>query len=391
MITQKFSVKYQTRVRDAATGKIVSEQPWRKNLIMDSGLDAYSSHLFCNLFSSAVVGSGTNPVMRYSSPVTFTQSGNTVTASAPFFASTDVGYILKYGASGSGSGGAEQYVTGFTDSTHVTVSSSASVGTTAGALWYVTQTALQTQLKSTTTYSTIGNGTVITPGSPFSTYAHTRVFIFATETGPVTYNEIGWSWNSVNLFGRDLITPSGVSLISGQQLEVTLQVSLQISPTAPVFVGDVSSGTWNTAGTSMLEYTQQGAGNQALSQVNSSTGATQATNVSCEPGTGGLQIQLIEGSWTQRTTLSVGANPNANTGFNLSLAANTYTNGTFLRTYSGTIPLGSGNGVTYTGIGLTNNQTQWSWSLQLTTPNSKDASHTLSFTMQMSWGRILVN
>ena len=194
-IRQGISVKYQCRIIDAKTGIMVRELPRKSNLVMDSGLNEFATLAFVDLFADAIVGTGTNPVMRYSSPVTFTQSGNQVTASAPFFASSDVGYILKYGAQGAGSGGAEQYITAFTSNVLVTVGSSAIVPSTLGAVWYVTQTSMQAPVKSTSSYASSGNGSLFATGSGTCSLTHTRIFNFSVETGTVTYNEVGWSWN----------------------------------------------------------------------------------------------------------------------------------------------------------------------------------------------------
>ncbi len=390
---QACSVKYQTRIRDVATQEIVSVQPMRKNLVMDGGLDAYATINFGSLFNFACVGTGTNPVNRFSAPVTFTQVGNTITASAPFFLLSDVGYILKYGAQGSGSGGAEQYITGFTSSTVVTVSSSATVAApTLGCLWYVTQTTLQTQVKSTSTYPVSGSGTVNTINVGTMTRAFTRVFIFSAEVGTVTYNEIGWSWNGTNLFGRDLILPAGVTLIAGQQLEVTLHVSLVVSPTDAVSVPDVSAGTWDTSGTALIEYAQGSASNgQAFSVINADgSNAAPFAGYTLEPPQGLIHLALIRAAWTQLATINTGLNPNGNAIDLFDLTRGVYTPGSFTLTNSGTIPLGNLNGQTWTGIGI-NNTGSWMWSLQLATPNSKDSSHTLSFSFTVSWGRILVN
>jgi hypothetical protein len=394
---QSASVRYQARVIDAASGKIVRELPMRKNLIMDGGLNRYAVQYFVDLFSYSVVGTGTNPTNRYSAPVTFTQAGNTVTASLAFFANTDVGYILKYGASGSGAGGAEQYITAYTSPTSVTVSSSAVVGAVNGCLWYVNQTALQTQVKNTSTYAGTGNSSVFANGGAgTSTLTHTRIFQYSTETGPVTYNEIGWSWDGTSIFGRDLITPSGIALVSGQQLQVTLQVALQFGPCNTVAVGDVSGGTWNTSGNALIEYmTSQTGGNGSNVFTTLNSAGNKLTGALLEPvgfNGYGTSLCLIEGTWTQQTTTQNTANLSTNTTLLQTLAGGAYTPGSFSFSGGTTLALATGNGVTFNGIALSNsNAGGWVFSIQLTTPNSKDAAHTLSFTFTLSWGRILVN
>jgi hypothetical protein len=393
VLHQAASVRYQATVRDAATGQVVRQLPWRKNLIMDAGLDRFAQTSFVGLFAQAMVGTGTNPVMRYSSPTTFTQSGNTVTSSAAFFSASDVGYLLAYGAQGSGvvSAANQQYITGYTNATTVTVSSSKTVGATVGAVWYVSQTTLQTFVKATSTYAATGNGTFVTPGNPTSTFSHTRIFIFSVEGSPITYNEIGWSWNGTNTFGRDLILPAGISLSTGQQLEVTLSITLQVSPTVQTAVADVSAGTWNTAGNAMIEYQScHYAGNDAFSLLNSA-GAQSTARVCLEPNVV-WQLSLIEGAYTQQATLQTTTNPKSNTCDTVAMTPATYSPGTFTRTASTTIATGSLNGLTWYGVGLgAPTDPAWCFSIQLTTPNSKTSTYTLAFTFTITWGRILVN
>jgi hypothetical protein len=389
-IEQQISVKYTIRVRNP-DGSYALELPRKRNLVMDAGLNKYASTSFVGLFTYAIAGTGTNPVNRYSAPVTVTQLGNTVTASAAFFATTDVGYILKYGASGSGGGGAEQYITGYTSSTVVTVSSSATVAAgVACCIWYVTQTQLQTKVKATNTYAGTGNGTVLTVGTGTSTYAHTRIFIFSAEAGSVTYNEIGWSWDGTNIFGRDLITPSGVALIAGQQLEATLEVSLTVSPTAQTAVADVSGGTWNTAGNALIEYAYNtSTTGPAFSYLNSAGGSVIPGY--CEPS-GMSELCLPTSTWTQLANLDNAINPYSGAAFVTAMTQATYTAGSFTTTWSVTIPVGSANGTTFYGVCIGQAFTDnWTFSLKLTTPNSKTSSYTLSFTFTSTWTRLLLN
>lgn len=392
-IRQGVAVKYILRIRDGETNEVIQEFRPRKNLVMDSGLDKYASSPFTSLFQFACVGTGTNPVNRFSDPITFSQAGNVITSSAPFFQIGDVGYILKYGAAGSGAAGAEQYITTFTDSTHVVVNSSATVAPIVGCIWYVTQTTLQTQAKFTNTYNTSGSGSADSVSGSTVTRTYTRVFVFSAEVGTVTYNEIGWSWDSVNVFGRDLITPAGITLIATQVLEVTVQVALALSPAAVVSVGDVSGGTWDTSGTALIEFmgTQNLNDMQALGSLLANGSDGGSDGVPCLEAGQFHEMQLIQGAWTQRTTTLSGQNPNTNARDVISLTRASYTPGSFSMSASALIGIFSLNGITWTGIAISPGNPRWAWSLQLTTPNSKDSSHTLGFTFTIDWGRILVN
>jgi hypothetical protein len=395
-VGQSFAVKYQIRVRDAESGAVVRELPKRKNLIMDGGLDAYATNEFCNLFSQAIAGTGTTPTSRASNPITITQAANVIVSNSAFFTSADVGRIIKYGDVGSGAGGAQYYITAFTNSTTVTVSGSATVTTPQYCvIWYVNQTTMAAKVKATSTYALTGNGTVVTISGNTCSLAHTRIFIFSAEAGTITYQEIGWSWNGTNIFGRDLIEPAGVTLIAGQQLEVTLEVTMVASPAQQAAVADVSGGTWNTAGTALIEFFRTQAsgtfGSNAFTTVASPAGGTVGGTV-LEPNGGGPSLVLISGAWTQLTEMSSGANTNGNSTQAFGTTVGTYVPGAFSNTFTASLSLSQGIGGPYTGIAMGNgNPGGWCWSDQLTTPQSKDSSHTLTITFTISWNRILSN
>src|SRR5690606_11548336 len=156
-------------------------------------------------FTSAVVGTGTDPVRRDSGAVTLSRAGTTVTASAGFFEAADVGRLLKMDT------GEDMRVISFASSTSVEVDTSRPIAATPGTVWYVNQTALVSESKRSNTYSTDGGAN----GSTFlvDTWTHKRTFVFSAEAGPVVYREIGWSWTNTvgaNLFGRDLLAGAGV-------------------------------------------------------------------------------------------------------------------------------------------------------------------------------------
>lgn len=200
-------------------------------------------------FTYLAIGSGTNPNSFASGAVTCTQSGNVVNSSTSFFTAAMVGGILKYGI---GSGGAEQYITGFTSSSIITVSSSAIVSATAFTVWMVQQTSLQTPLYFTDNYRTNSgdNQTTYNTGQ----IIHQRTFINPAQ--PISYivNELGWqigpSGDSLN--GR--ITLSSTDTVSPSEYYiVVMTLTLTYSPSTPTSVGNVGTG-FNSSGTVMCEY-----------------------------------------------------------------------------------------------------------------------------------------
>lgn len=238
---------------EIATGRIVSETKPQKNLILDSGLNQMAGSVVPGLtmadsFLTCRIGSGTTPTSTASGAVTFTQSGTTITASANFFTSGMAGMLFKYG---SGTGGAESYITVFTDATHVTVNVSATVASpTVATVWAVNQIALTTPSFSSTTYQTSGTSNQTTYAAP--TMTHKRTFNFAAQVGSYNVNEIGWS-DTVGhqLFGRlvlgstDVVPPTNF-------YQVVLSLAFTMSPSSVTAVTNVGTNI-NVAGNAMLE------------------------------------------------------------------------------------------------------------------------------------------
>ncbi len=381
---------YRTRIRNP-DGTRTTFSPWAKNLILDCGLDNRVNYSLGNgatsLIQHAGIGTGTraNTKDSTSSSVTLNQSGTDVTtvAGASFFVSTDTGNILKWGT---GSGGAEVYIMTYVDATHVTVSAAGSHAGERGIIHYVSQTALQTWHAADnglyeadiTTYSVSGIPTV----------SFKKGFQFPAEGGPVTIKEvsIGADAGNTNLWSRFVISGAGDALLTGQIYELEYLLVMQLPDgAAQVAVGDTSGGTWDTAGTAILD-------------VFDNWGVLDPTNYYGSPA----HLALITSDWPQRTIIASGAYLYTGGGGSLvsgvlndSHSAGGYSPGTFTRTTTHVFNIGSANttiyGLAYTG----RSDAYWTvgegWSLHFTTPVAKDSSHTLTFTMTLSWGRILTN
>src|SRR5258708_91829 len=130
-VTAKMLIK--TMVMDAVTGLPVKENDYVSNLFLDQGLNGLAKKAGgglptpgapANAFNYCHTGSGINATKISSGAITFTQATTTLTASAGFFTSAMVNGLFKWGV---GAGGNELYITAFTDSTHVTVGTSATV------------------------------------------------------------------------------------------------------------------------------------------------------------------------------------------------------------------------------------------------------------------------
>ena len=195
-----------------------------------------------------MVGSGTNPTSIASGAITFTQTGTTITASAAFFTAAMVGAIIKYGT---GSGGLEQYITVYTNSTTVTVATSNTQTAIVGTVWMVQQTTLQTQLYSTNVYQTSAGSNGTTFASNAITF--TRTFVFNAQASSYTVNEIGYaSSNTTAIVGRIVLSSSDVIAPTYVYI-VTIAITFTYLPGSPTAVLNVGTNI-NTAGTVMIEF-----------------------------------------------------------------------------------------------------------------------------------------
>jgi hypothetical protein len=239
------------RVIDRESGKIVTSTPWIHNLVFDAGLNLMASNAsFAGIFSICKVGSSSSPNVISSGAVTFTQTGNTITASSAFFTTPMNGGILKYGV---GSSGLEQYIT-TVDSTHATsLTSFTQSSPISGVAYLVQQTSLVAYLYKTNSYQTgVANcGTTLTG----STCAMKRTFNFANQGSTYTVNEIGYASNNNNdgtCNGR-IVPAIGVTVAPSQFLQVVIVFTYTVSPNSPQAVTNVGTNI-NTAGNIMFNF-----------------------------------------------------------------------------------------------------------------------------------------
>lgn len=248
------SVEFQTFIMDRETGREVKRGKKIKNLILDSGLNAFAkstnSSTLASSFLALRIGGGTNPNSFAGGSVTFSQSGTTLTASSSFFTSAMVGGLFKLGASGSG--GAESYIAAFISATQVTMATSTFFTTQNGTVWMVQQTSLQTLLYSTSTYQTNAGDNSTTFAAGVVTFK--RTFVNPAQAGTYTVNELGWfsGTGGTTIFGRVVLSSSDVIGPSNFYL-VVMTLTCNFSPNVPLAVTNVGTGL-NTAGNLMMEW-----------------------------------------------------------------------------------------------------------------------------------------
>lgn len=386
-ISQSAAVRYQVSIHDAETGRAVKRLPAKRNLILDQGLDGIAVRSWANAFRAAAIGTGTIPTKRDSGAVTVSRTGATLTSSAGFFEAADVGRLFKFDT------GEEVRITAFTNSTTVTTSTSGAIAASEGTVWYVNQTALAVESKRTDVYSNDGGANGTTYSSP--TVTQKRTFIFSAESSTITYREIGWSHTTTpgpNLFGRDLLAGAGVTLVSGQQLRVVVELAVSYAPVTPIAYTSIATGGWTANGTcgieSLFDILDINWGNTVRP-----SGMDIATSPSLDPsGTGRIllasdSVAVIPASLAQRVVpgLIHEAVP--------SLGA--YIAGSFIRTKSIGMSTLEANSSAIRSIVLGGNGTGGgrtsSFRVRLDAAEAKTSSQTLTIGFTLSWGRSLVN
>ena len=359
-------------------GSVAWERGFKKNLILDNGLNMVATTAWVGCFANCAVGTGTNPTKRDSGAITFSRAGTTITASAGFFSAGDVGRLLKWDT------GEEVYITGFTSTTVVSSTTSGTIASAEGTVWYVNDTALQTETARTANYSTDAGDNQSTYSNP--TLTHKRTFLFPAVGAGVTYNEIGWSNSAsagANLFGRDII-PGGDTLLTGQQYKVVVTLLITLSPVTSTAVADVGNNGFNTAGNTNHEYIASAYGTIASNGTGSQGELDPSVATTYNFNQGAFTL-LSAPSYTSQNVSDFGR---------ATLANAAYTNGNFFRDSSATIAVGTGNSTTLSSItfgqGL-GGAVSRAFSVAFTANQTKDNLHTITVTLRKSWGRVLVN
>ncbi|WP_415907276.1 hypothetical protein [Oleiharenicola sp. Vm1] len=364
-------------------GRVVERRARKRNLILDQGLNLVASQRWCDLFSYAVVGTGTTPVKRDSGAITFTRAGSTVTASAGFFAADDVGRLFKFDS------GEECYITAFTDTQNVTVSVAGTVAASEGTVWYVNQTAHAAEVKRSNSYGVDSgdNGLTYSLGS----MVNKRTIIFSAEASPIVYNEIGWSYTATpgaNLFGRDIIS-GGISLAAGQQLKVIVTLTLTVTPQASTAYTNVVAG-WSQDGNYNAESISTNFA-RAISFVNGDGSTAVQGQQVFEPSlakTINLSTDTTALVAQTSTTLTFSGSVG-----NKTLNPDTYVTGTFTRTFRGTFAIAEGNSNAIRSLVVTGGAgvIDRIFRVLLNAAETKDSAHTLELVFRLTWGRVLSN
>ena len=378
-------------VVEAATGRVVKEYPRQKNLILNQGMDAVASNTWAKCMEYCSAGIGVTPTSDDSSPTTATQVGNTVTLSGGSFVFTDTltdaGKVIKWDTN------EEAQIVTVTNPTTVVVNNSQSVSAGDFVVYRTNQTQLSNQLKRTS---------AVLAGSPYTgttltsnVYKLRRTFDFTAEVGTVNYTEIGLGWHTSTptaIFSRILLAVP-VPVTSGQQLRVTYELQLTLTPNAPVSKTAVIGG-WpvapalTTDGVECVQYV-----GMASVQTNGQTSGGYDNGLTANEPSGGGSVFVSD---TATAPTSFGSSVSrAGTGEAVTTTA-AYVAGNWYVDKTGTLVVGSGNSVALRSMGYGpyvlpsyHSYTQNTMVFVFNEAQTKLNTHTLTLTWRFSWSRVL--
>lgn len=387
-------------------GKVIRDYGFQKNLILDNGMNNIATSEICELFEKCISGTGTTAQKVDSGSTTISKTGTTVTSSASFFASGDVGKLLKWDT------GEEHRITSYTNATTVEVAASGTIASAQFTMWNVALTALAAVHADHSAYLTgTGNCETTRIGA---TLTHRRTYDFPAEAGSVTINELGVSEDTggSNLFSRVLLSV-GVALTSGQQLRVIYELDVTVSPTTPTANTPSASG-WPVAPASTVDGDEQWQCLQ-LSAVSDSTGATTTAGAELS-GAGGIGAAMEPFTTTSGSTGSYcfispsatahntfpGNGPARGTNASIKqLNHDSYSAGSFSRTKSATFAVGEANRTDFRSVGVgrynsgsgddpfdADNQ---GLVFIFSEAQTKENTHTLTLVFTWTWSQTLTN
>ena len=340
-------------------------QPRKRNLILDCGLNAIGANSteWKDCCFRVACGTSTAPTKRDSGTITFTRVGNTVVSSAAFFAgAADIGRLIKFDS------GEEMYVISDDSTTSVIVDKSGNLPASEGTVWYVEQTGLFEEIDRV---NSVPLGASYFAGA----WTHGWQATFNTVDEVTVIREIGWIMgeaSSGTFFGRDLLAGEGVALLPGQQLRVTVELSIQIGPLTPQPYSNVVSG-WTSDGEQMLVSSfwggPIGSGGPLLGAASVATDDSELAFVGPNP------VYL-----PPRGLLAYAAT--ASTG---------YTPGSFQQVRRAVFGPSSFESAAIRSLYVNNEAEYGVYRVRLNTPEAKTALQSLTLDFRFTWGRVLVN
>lgn len=377
-----------TYALNAHTGERVWGGWWYPNLITDQGLNDLAT---VNSISNDIGGlsprgstpgiraylglfTGSLNVKRPSGSVTLSQSGNTVTASAAFFQSGDVGSEIVW------DNATRAKITAFTSATSVTVADSKTVSAAPATLYAVGVTSVPSEVQngdsaggfagSLTAY-TSGNDLVYEGTIPTVITLSANQNLTGFRFGPSAAN----SAHIIENFRDGLGNPITVSILAGKKVRVDHKLQLRIASVV------------QSANINLLDYDAANnlIGTTPLTAQYKTRWSTPDVGIFTSPLNPARNYGDLSFAANTETLDSAGWSKVGS-----SLALNSYASGSFQRSKTITITESSGNG-TWIGFAMEyqgGTTGDFPGIRVIVTPSfTKNNTQQMTFTFQLSWGR----
>lgn len=367
-------------------GSIAWERDWKRNLILDAGLDMVAVNRWAQCTAFCHIGTGTNPFQRDSGTTTISVSSLVATASAGYFEAADVGRLLKLDS------GEEYYIASYTDTTHVNLVAGPDAAASEGTVWYVNRTVLQTEVKRTQTCRTSTGDNLTSYDGVLRQFTHRRSHLFTAEVGAVTYREIGWGpADNTLLFSGLVLSGGGDALVAGQQYMVISELVFTPTPTISTPAPDIATGGWNSEGDICIETYGSNLGEWAQVSTSGATtapGASTAFTMEPADAAGFVSIWAINANFTLVSPMALTAQNAA--GANVTMGfVGSYAPASFTRVKGVVFGVSSANFAWYGCCIGTNVHRVCTVKFDAT--QTKDNVHTVTVRFTQTWQRTLVN
>jgi len=412
-IGQSFQGFYKVKIVDATTNEVTWESDWKKNLILNQGMDALYSQNIADLTKVAVAGYGTRPNSISGETSEITQSGthaflNVRTGLANFTSSTStyastvqVGDIIKY------ANNSESMVSTVTDGFNLILSTNYTMpaGQTF-VVWKTSQIGLESEVKragggiTNTNYATGTGNCGTTTVSNARTWR--RSYDFVSESIDTTYTEFGIAWATslaTTVFSRILAAPP-IIINAGFKLRIVYDLVGTFTPATEIYT-TASIGGWPVSPSTNI------IGSESLQNFLTSTvdtsGNTDATTGMLDPAflSSGTSHLTIFASPSSASLSAFGSSVNRSTNAGRSIIDMTkaaYVNNSYYVDKSGILPIDQANRTDLRSIGMGRYVSPSSFAPEASNvviaflfnqTQSKNSSQTLSLTYRSSWSRTL--
>ena len=403
---------YKVAVVDVDGNEVWKQPEWRKNLILNQGMNILPSYHLAEVLRYAVAGTGSrvNSITSSASSASVINGGLALNPQAGGIQNFDT--EIWGGWSGSLATGdtiqfanGTEVAVGSVGATSCAVTPTDTVTSQSFTIWKTSQTAMHYEKKRGGT-GVAGSAYLTGTGNCGSSIAanvvtYLRTYDFAIETSPTTYTEVGVAWQTTgsSTFSR-IMLPVTVSIDTGQRLRLVYQLQATFLPTSSQYVTNATVNGWPVTpatNTNMTESIQLLQASSVDTSGNSST-----TYAPLEPAGIGSVSCAFWASTNSESIVAFGATPPDRDSFGsadvATSTADVYVQGSYTLYKNATFGLSRMNyqNLRSFGFGSHNPASRYAYrssgqafAMLFEQSQSKYNTQTLSFTYQWTWSRVL--